>query len=126
MISLLTHVHIIDNSGGLIGRCIKILSPHNRNFALLGDLILISLVKTTPSSNLHKGDIFKAVVVRTKSPYLHLSFPHNAVLLVKVTPKSLDFSPLGTTLKGPLPLSLNTKLGCSKLLALAGAKRTIA
>ena len=49
MISLLTKVQIIDNSGGIIARCIKILSPDNRKYGKLGDLILVSILSKCDS-----------------------------------------------------------------------------
>ena len=66
MISLLTTVQIIDNSGGIIGRCIKILKPHNRKYAKLGELILVSILKTIPGSKIRKGEVYKATIIRTK------------------------------------------------------------
>jgi large subunit ribosomal protein L14 len=98
MIQLLTKVNIIDNSGGLIGRCIKILSPHGRDYAKVGDIILVSIKETIKSSNtrdsqlkgnkLTKGSMFKALVVRTKSScgVLHkklAKYDDNAVVLLK-------------------------------------------
>jgi ribosomal protein L14 len=89
MIQLLTKVNIIDNSGGLKGRCIKILKPHNRDTAKIGDIILVSILEITNKINsgsnapqkggssgpegrvakqnkITKGSIYKALVVRTK------------------------------------------------------------
>jgi ribosomal protein L14 len=91
MIQLLTKVNIIDNSGGLRGRCIKILKPHNRDTAKIGDIILVSILEITNKINsgsspvkgrgsssqgggegvakqnkITKGSIYKALVVRTK------------------------------------------------------------
>ena len=92
MISLLTKVNIVDNSGGLEGRCIKILRPVNGTCAKIGDLIIVSIISlsalslrtskskdasTEPrhggtrdspilSKGIKKGDVFKALVVRTK------------------------------------------------------------
>jgi large subunit ribosomal protein L14 len=123
MISLLTTVQIIDNSGGIVGRCIKILKPHNRNYGKLGDLILVSILKTIPSSKIRKGEVYKATIVRTKTG--NISFDTNAVMLVKTSPKTTDLTPIGSSIKGVLPIGLKYKRGCSKLLALAGVKRTI-
>jgi large subunit ribosomal protein L14 len=69
MIKLLTKVNIIDNTGGIIGRCIKILRPKNVKEAKIGDIILVTIVKSLKTSNIKKGDLFKAIVVRTKAPY---------------------------------------------------------
>jgi len=123
MISLLTTVQIIDNSGGIIGRCIKILKPHNRKYAKLGELILISILKTIPGSKIRKGEVYKATIIRTKRG--EVKFDSNAVILVKTSPKTTDLTPIGSSIKGVLPYSLKYKLGCAKLLSLAGVKRTI-
>jgi ribosomal protein L14 len=76
MIGLLTKVNILDNSGGLEGKCIKILKPKStksgrkQRTAKVGDVILISITKALPSritgKKKEKGSIFKALVVRTK------------------------------------------------------------
>jgi large subunit ribosomal protein L14 len=123
MISLLTKVQIIDNSGGIIARCIKILSPDNRKYGKLGDLILVSILKTIPSSKIRQGEIYKATIVRTKKS--NVKFDTNAVLLVKTNPKTTDLTPIGSSIKGVLPNAIKYKIGCAKLLALAGVKRTI-
>jgi large subunit ribosomal protein L14 len=129
MISLLTKVHIIDNSGGVLGRCIKVLKPHNRKHANIGDLIVISILKTIPSSKIRKGDVYKAIVVRTVSSSHYgtgnVIFNTNSVILVKTTPKSIDLTPIASSIKGVLPYILKYRKGCGKLLALAGVKRTI-
>lgn len=110
MIQLLTKVNIVDNSGAVLGRCIKILKPHNRDYAKIGDLILVSILdiarapggaSTGPSSKtgapstsirdinkIKKGTMFKALVVRTKSkafasaPQKSVSFDQNSVILM--------------------------------------------
>jgi large subunit ribosomal protein L14 len=113
MIQLLTKVNIIDNSGGYIGRCIKIIKPHGRDYAKIGDIILVTIKDTiklpysgpqsgmSKSSKITKGSLYKALVVRTK---IHndkriATFDDNAVILLKtdVTP-----TPLGTRIKGPI------------------------
>ena len=69
MVRISTKVKIIDNSGGLWGRCIAVLTPKNKSqkkrYAKIGDLILISLIKVMPGSKYKKGDTIRAVVVRT-------------------------------------------------------------
>jgi ribosomal protein L14 len=79
MIGLLSKVFIIDNSGGLIGRCIKVLKNGTIKYpmAKIGDIIIVSVIKTSssggrgPTSNnmIQKGDIHKALVVRTAKIY---------------------------------------------------------
>lgn len=127
MISLLSTVQIIDNSGGLIGRCIKILKPL-RTHAHVGDLILISLLKTIPTGSqskgstpirLQKGDVLKAIIVRTKSPDFNKIWDSNAVVLVKTAPKTLDLTPIGSRIKGPISSTLKHRVGCQKIISLA-------
>jgi large subunit ribosomal protein L14 len=108
MIQLLTKVNIVDNSGGVIGRCIKILKPHDRDYAKIGDLILVSILEIAKvegdkkggstansirdTNKIKKGTMFKALVVRTKSKTFSsakkksVSFDENAVVLIKSNP----------------------------------------
>lgn len=113
MIQLQTKVNIIDNSGGSVGRCIRILEPHGRKHAKVGDVILVSVIETikslpsattnpadskksamTSASNigsankLVKGTMSKALVVRTKSHnYKNMAnYEDNAVILIKSNP----------------------------------------
>lgn len=69
MISEQTIINIIDNSGAIEGRCIKILIPkssYGHRSAGVGDVIILSVTKTIPGSKIKKGDIMKALIVRTK------------------------------------------------------------
>jgi ribosomal protein L14 len=108
MIQLLTKVNIVDNSGGVLGRCIKILKPHNRDYAKIGDLILVSILNIAKvegnkksgntassirdSNKIKKGSLFKALVVRTKinntimGKKKAVSFDENSVVLIKSNP----------------------------------------
>jgi len=116
MIQLLTKVNIIDNTGGLQGRCIKIIKPHNRDYGLIGDIILVSVIKTITSSNIKKGDVFKALIVRTKSSNaIDYRWSDNAVILLS----SKDFMPIGTRIKGAISRKLIKKKGNYKYLSLA-------
>lgn len=135
MIQLLTKVNIIDNSGGSIGRCIKILKPHGRDFAKIGDIILVSVIETAKQvgsqisssqsskggskgnseAKIKKGTMFKALVVRTKSNVVRntASFDSNAVILLKSSGASShrkvklsELPPIGTRIKGPISVIL--------------------
>lgn len=134
MIQLLSKVKIIDNSGGFIGRCIKILDPHGRDYAKVGDIILVSIKETVKLSKdssskgrgaktlkggssrrdkITKGTMSKALVVRTKchnNKNIAL-FDDNAVVLLKSnisnTKKNLGITPLGSRIKGPISNELN-------------------
>lgn len=103
MIQLLTKVKIIDNSGGVVGRCIKILRPHGRDNARVGDMILVSILEIAKieggknqkgsisassireSNKIKKGTMFKALVVRTKAntEKKTASYDENSVVLLK-------------------------------------------
>jgi large subunit ribosomal protein L14 len=106
MIKLLTKLAIIDNSGGLIGRCIWL----RRKTATIGDLIKVSILKTSSSSLLKKGDVHLALIVRTKFSHKGVNFNDNAIILLKQN----DLSPIGTRIKGPI----STKIKNKKILSL--------
>jgi len=112
MIGLLSKVIIIDNSGGLIGRCIKVLKSGIKPLAKIGDVVIISVIKTSGGSQINKGDIHKALVVRTiKSNNNCVRWSSNAVILIK----GLDLQPIGTRIKGPISKEINNL----KIMALA-------
>ncbi len=121
MITLLSKVSIIDNSGGMIGRCIKILTPVGSKTAKLGDKILVSVIKTIPgNNNIKKGDKFTAMIVRTKSPYNNLVWSENAVVLITAEKKNIEYTPVGSRIKGAISEEIKTIVGCQKLIAIAG------
>lgn len=126
MIQLLTKVNIIDNSGGSIGKCIKILNPHGRNYAKVGDIILVTIKETlklssnNPNSQnkVTKGSLYKALIVRTKigNNKNTGNFEDNAVILLKSNTNSKiknEISPLGTRIKGPISIKLSSPLSLS-------------
>lgn len=65
MIGLLSKVKILDNSGGLEGRCLKVLKPGHAP-GVVGDVIVVSVIKISSGSLIQKGDVHKALIVRTK------------------------------------------------------------
>lgn len=129
MIQLLTKVNIIDNSGGSIGKCIKILNPHGRKHAKVGDIILVTIKETLKLSSSNtlsqnkvtKGSLYKALVVRTKVVNIKGTgvFDDNAVVLLKSNLGSAnktlnELAPLGTRIKGPISIELSLKNGDSR------------
>ena len=114
MIQLLTNVKIIDNSGGIIGRCIKILQPKNKTIANIGDIILISIQKSLRSSDIKKGELFKAIVVRSSSIYKDAKWSDNGVILL-----SSNLTPIGSRIKSGISRELSKKKGNKKYLSLA-------
>ena len=105
MIGLLSKVIIIDNSGGLVGRCIKVLKPGVKYpLGKIGDVIIVSVIKISSGSLMQKGDIHKALIVRTTKMNNNVKWSSNAVILIK----GLDFQPLGTRIKGPISNKINS------------------
>lgn len=104
MIGLLSKVVIIDNSGGLIGRCIKVFKPGvKKPLANIGDIIIVSVIKTSSGSLIQKGDKHKALIVRTTKINNNVKWTTNAVILIK----GLDLQPVGTRIKGPISAEIN-------------------
>lgn len=107
MIGLLSKVIIIDNSGGLIGRCIKVLKAGVKQpIGKIGDIIIVSVIKTSSGSLIQKGDIHKALIVRTAKINNNVRWSSNAVILIKGT--KLDLQPVGTRIKGPISKLINS------------------
>jgi len=107
MIQSGTFLNVIDNSGAKSVACIKVLSGYRRRYANIGDLIVVSVknlrAKRRSSSKIKKGEITKALVVRTKSSLRSFSgeeinFFENSVVLLNNQKK-----PLGTRIFGSLP-----------------------
>lgn len=107
MLGLLSKIKIIDNTGVLIGRCIKILRPNKLDCATIGDIIQISVLKTLPKSKFVKGSILKILIVRCK----YLLFSDNAGLIINE-----KLLPIGNRIKGPMLMKLNKNI---KLITLA-------
>jgi large subunit ribosomal protein L14 len=104
-----TFLNVIDNSGAKTVFCIKVLSGYRKRYAGIGDKIIISVkklrLKRRAQSKVKKGDIFPAIIVRTKvtSPFLYgdkLSFSENSVVLLNKQNKLI-----GTRIFGVMPKS---------------------
>lgn len=123
MLQLLSKVNIMDNSGVLNGRIIKVLTPKNAKLANVGSLVIISSKSSIKNSGILPGTKFKALIIRTK--FKTLSYPYsiinneNAVVLVKAAPKNDEYLPVATRIKGPLSNNLFRLSGYQKVLALA-------
>lgn len=106
MIQTQSLLKISDNSGGKIGRCIKIIHGFKNKWSSCGDLILISIQKLKNkrklTSKVKKGEIIQAVILRTKSKYRRqnsnfIKFYENSVGLI-----NKQFRPIGTRILGPV------------------------
>ena len=118
MIQQQTLLKVADNSGAKEIMCIKVLGGTNRRYANIGDVIVASVKKATPGGAVKKGEVVKAVVVRTvngvrRDDGTYIRFDENAAVLIKD-----DKSPRGTRIFGPVARELREK-DYMKIISLA-------
>ncbi len=118
MIQLRTVLDVADNSGAKVVQCIKVLGGSRRRYARIGDVIVVAVKEVDPNGNFKKGEVKKAVVVRTKkeirrSNGSYIKFDNNAAVLIG---DSKD--PIGTRIFGPVARELRAK-HFMKILSLA-------
>ncbi|MDD5887567.1 MAG: 50S ribosomal protein L14 [Oscillospiraceae bacterium] len=118
MVQQQTLLKVADNSGAKEIMCIRVLGGTGRRYANIGDVIVASVKKATPGGAVKKGDVVKAVVVRTVSGVrrddgTYIRFDENAAVLIKD-----DKSPRGTRIFGPVARELRGS-GFTKILSLA-------
>ena len=109
MIQQETHLEVADNSGARKVMCIKVLGGSKRRTAGVGDVIVVSVKDAIPRGRVKKGEIHKAVIVRTAFPIRRddgsvIRFDRNAAVLL--TPK---MEPIGTRIFGPVTRELRTE-----------------
>ena len=106
MIQQQTLLNVADNSGAKEIMCIRVLGGSKRKFGNIGDVIVASVKKATPGGVVKKGDVVKAVIVRTKQGVRrkdgsYISFDENAAVIIKD-----DKTPVGTRIFGPVAREL--------------------
>jgi len=104
-----SHLFVADNSGARKIQCIKVLGGSKRRFASIGDIIIVSIKDAIPRAKEKKGEIFKAVVVRTKKDFgradgTTIRFDKNAAVLL-----DKQEEPIATRIFGPVTRELRTK-----------------
>jgi large subunit ribosomal protein L14 len=104
-----TDLVVADNSGAKRVRCIRVLGGHDRRYAGVGDLIIVAVKTAIPGGQVKKGDVSKAVVVRTKKETRrddgsYIRFDENAAVLIN--PQN---EPKGTRIFGPVARELREK-----------------
>ena len=109
MIQMQTFLRVADNSGARMVCCIKVLGGSKRRYARVGDIIVVSVKEAIPNSKVKKGDVLKAVVVRTKKEIgrndgSYLKFDENSAVLIND-----QLEPLGTRIFGPVARELRAK-----------------
>lgn len=118
MIQEETNLIVADNSGAKRVRCIRILGGHDRRYAGLGDIIVVSVKSAIPGAAVKKGEVSRAVIVRTKKETRRkdgsfIRFDENAAVLL-----SPAGEPRGTRIFGPVARELREK-NFMKIISLA-------
>ena len=118
MIQMRTRLEVADNSGARSVMCVKVLGGSKRKTASIGDVIVVSVKEAIPRGRVKKGDVHRAVIVRTRyavrrSDGSFVRFDRNAAVLI-----SKEGEPIGTRIFGPVTRELRSK-GYMKIISLA-------
>jgi large subunit ribosomal protein L14 len=118
MIQMRTRLDVADNSGAKSIMCIKVLGGSRRRYATVGDTIVVSIKDAAPNSKVNKGDILKAVIVRTKKEInrndgTYIRFDTNSAVLINA-----QNEPIGTRIFGPVSRELRAR-NFMKIISLA-------
>ena len=118
MIQQQSYLKVADNTGAKELMCIRVLGGSGRRYANIGDVVVASVKKATPGGVVKKGDVVKAVVVRTASGLrrddgTYIRFDENAAVIIKE-----DKNPKGTRIFGPVAREFREK-DYTKILSLA-------
>ncbi|MDX9730381.1 MAG: 50S ribosomal protein L14 [Bdellovibrionales bacterium] len=109
MIQMQTRLRVADNSGAKEVMCIKVLGGSQRRYASVGDIVVVSIRESLPQSKVKKGDVAKAVIVRTKRKVRRadgtfIRFDDNSAVLI-----NNQKEPVGTRIFGPVARELRAK-----------------
>ena len=118
MIQTESQLLVADNSGAKLIQCIKVIGGSKRRYARIGDIIIVSIKDAIPRSKVKKGEVQRAVIVRTKKPLIRedgssIKFDSNSAVLFD---KSNE--PIGTRIFGPVTRELRKK-NMMKIVSLA-------
>jgi len=118
MIQMQTELEVADNSGAKMARCFKVLGGSKRTSAGIGDIIVVAVQQVIPGGKIKKGDVKKAVIVRTTYPIRredgsYIRFDKNSIVLL-----GTGNEPMGTRIFGPVARELRNK-SFSKICSLA-------
>ena len=118
MIPMQTYLKVADNTGAKELMCIRVLGGSRRRYANIGDVVVASVKKAAPGGMVKKGDVVKAVIVRSvkgvrREDGTYIRFDENAAVIVKE-----DKNPRGTRIFGPVARELRDK-DYLKILSLA-------
>jgi len=109
MIQTESRLTVADNSGAKVLYCIKVLGGSRRRYASIGDIIVVAVKEAIPNAKVKKGDVLKAVVVRTKKEIKrpdgsYIRFDDNSAVLINP-----NREPIGTRIFGPVARELRAK-----------------
>ena len=109
MIQMQTRLNVADNSGAKEVMCVKVLGGSKRRVASIGDVIVVSIKEALPNAKVKKGDVAKAVVVRTvqklrRQDGSYIRFDDNSAVLINANKE-----PIGTRIFGPVARELRAK-----------------
>lgn len=109
MIQMQSRLDVADNSGAKKVQCIKVLGGSKRRYASIGDVIIVSVKEALPNSKVKKGDVRRAVVVRTakevaRNDGTYIRFDDNAAVLINAMNE-----PVGTRIFGPVARELRAR-----------------
>ena len=109
MIQMQSKLFVADNSGARMIQCIKVLGGSKRRFASIGDIIVVSIKDALPRAKVKKGDVYKAVIVRTSKDFKRpdgsaIRFDKNAAVLL-----DKQEEPIATRIFGPVTRELRSK-----------------
>lgn len=118
MIQMQTKLEVADNSGAKVVKCIKVLGGSKRMTARLGDIVVVAVQQALPGGKIKKGDVKKAVIVRTTYPVRredgsYIRFDKNSVVILNPSNE-----PIGTRIFGPVARELRNK-NFTKICSLA-------
>ena len=118
MIQMQTNLEVADNSGARRVMCIKVLGGAGRRYASVGDVIVVSVKEAIPRGRVKKGDVLRAIVVRTAQGIKRkdgslIRFDRRAAVIV-----NKQNEPIGTRIFGPVPRELRAK-NHMKIISLA-------
>ena len=118
MVQMQTYLKVADNTGAKELMCFRVLGGTRKRYANIGDVVVCSVKKAAPGGTVKKGDVVKAVIVRSKQGLRrddgsYIRFDENAAVIVRA-----DKSPKGTRIFGPVARELRDA-GYTKILSLA-------
>ncbi|MEC7275992.1 MAG: 50S ribosomal protein L14 [Bdellovibrionota bacterium] len=118
MIQMQTKLDVADNSGAKVVKCVKVLGGSKRMSAGLGDIIVVAVQQALPGGKIKKGDVKKAVIVRTSYPIRredgsYIRFDKNSVVILNP-----NNEPVGTRIFGPVARELRGR-NFTKICSLA-------